>query len=31
VNHLSPEAIARVTTERERTLLGLHAPFFYDG
>jgi ectoine hydroxylase-related dioxygenase (phytanoyl-CoA dioxygenase family) len=31
VNHLSPEAVARATTERERTLLGLHAPFFYDG
>jgi hypothetical protein len=31
VNHLSDEAIARATTERERTLLGLHEPFFYDG
>jgi hypothetical protein len=31
VNHLSPEAVERATTDRERTLLGLHAPFFYDG
>jgi ectoine hydroxylase-related dioxygenase (phytanoyl-CoA dioxygenase family) len=31
VNHLSPEAIARAETERERTLIGLHPPFFYDG
>jgi hypothetical protein len=30
VNHLSPEAIARAKTERERTLVGLHDPFFYD-
>jgi ectoine hydroxylase-related dioxygenase (phytanoyl-CoA dioxygenase family) len=30
-NHLSPEAIARAGTERERTLIGLHQPFFYDG
>jgi phytanoyl-CoA dioxygenase PhyH len=29
-NQLSSEAIARATTERERTLLGLHEPFFYD-
>ncbi|MDH4145323.1 MAG: phytanoyl-CoA dioxygenase family protein [Acidimicrobiia bacterium] len=27
----SPEAIARARTERDRTLIGLHAPFFYDG
>jgi ectoine hydroxylase-related dioxygenase (phytanoyl-CoA dioxygenase family) len=31
VNHLSTEAIERATTERERTLIGLHTPYFYDG
>ncbi len=31
VNHLSPEAVARATTDRERRLIGLHEPFFYDG
>ena len=31
VNQLSDEAIARAKTERERTLIGLHEPFFYDG
>jgi len=31
VNHLSPEAIARIQSPRERALLGLHVPFFYDG
>jgi hypothetical protein len=31
VNHLSPEAIDRATTPRERQLVGLHDPFFYDG
>ncbi|HWD25925.1 MAG TPA: phytanoyl-CoA dioxygenase family protein [Rhizomicrobium sp.] len=31
VNHLTPEAIARAETERERTLIGLHPMFFYDG
>src|SRR6476661_5951836 len=31
VNHLSPEAIARASTERQRTLVGLHDPLFYDG
>ncbi len=31
VNHVSAEAAARATTERQRTILGLHAPFFYDG
>jgi hypothetical protein len=31
VNHLSTEAIERATTKRERALIGLHAPFFYDG
>ena len=30
-NQLSPDAIARATTERDRTLIGLHRPFFYDG
>jgi hypothetical protein len=28
---LSPEAIARATTDRDRSLIGLHPPFFYDG
>ena len=31
VNHLSVEAIERTTSKRERTLIGLHDPFFYDG
>jgi ectoine hydroxylase-related dioxygenase (phytanoyl-CoA dioxygenase family) len=31
VNQLSPEAIARAATPRERRLIGLHPPFFYDG
>jgi ectoine hydroxylase-related dioxygenase (phytanoyl-CoA dioxygenase family) len=31
VNHLSDEAIARAVTDRERTLVGLHAAGFYDG
>ena len=31
VNHVSPEARARIASDRERTLLGLHRPFFYDG
>jgi ectoine hydroxylase-related dioxygenase (phytanoyl-CoA dioxygenase family) len=30
VHHLSPEAIERIDSERERELLGLHEPFFYD-
>jgi ectoine hydroxylase-related dioxygenase (phytanoyl-CoA dioxygenase family) len=30
-NQLSPEAIERATTNRERELVGLHPPFFYDG
>jgi hypothetical protein len=30
-NQLSAEAVARATTPRERTLIGLHEPFFYDG
>jgi hypothetical protein len=31
VNHVSAEAAARATTTRQRTLIGLHDPFFYDG
>ena len=31
INHLSPEAAARATSDRERALLGLHPNFFYDG
>jgi hypothetical protein len=31
VNHLSSEAIERAATKRERMLIGLHDPFFYDG
>lgn len=31
VNHLSAEARARTQTDRDKTLVGLHAPFFYDG
>jgi ectoine hydroxylase-related dioxygenase (phytanoyl-CoA dioxygenase family) len=30
-HQLSAEAIARAGSERERHLIGLHAPFFYDG
>jgi hypothetical protein len=30
-NHLSPEAIERAVTRRERDLVGLHEPYFYDG
>lgn len=30
-NQLSADAIERATTKRERTLIGLHEPFFYDG
>ncbi len=30
-NQVSPEAVARATTERERNMVGLHDPFFYDG
>jgi ectoine hydroxylase-related dioxygenase (phytanoyl-CoA dioxygenase family) len=29
-NQLSREAVARATTERERTVVGLHDPLFYD-
>jgi hypothetical protein len=31
VNHLSPEALARARTPRERTLVGIHPLSFYDG
>jgi hypothetical protein len=31
VNHVSAEALERATTKRDRTLIGLHDPFFYDG
>ena len=31
VNHVSAEAEARAASARERRLLGLHPPFFYDG
>ena len=31
VNSLSPEAIARAGSERERRVIGLHPPLFYDG
>jgi ectoine hydroxylase-related dioxygenase (phytanoyl-CoA dioxygenase family) len=30
-NQLSPQAIARATTERDRRVIGLHPAFFYDG
>lgn len=30
-NHLSEAAIARATTDRDKTVIGLHPPFFYDG
>ena len=30
-NQLSPEAIERATTDRERRVIGLHPAFFYDG
>jgi hypothetical protein len=30
VNQVSPEAFERATTDRARTVIGLHAPFFYD-
>lgn len=31
VNHLAPRAIERAETKRDRTLIGLHKPGFYDG
>jgi hypothetical protein len=30
INQVTPDAAARAAKERERTLIGLHAPFFYD-
>lgn len=30
-NQLSPEAVARAVTDRERRVIGLHPGFFYDG
>jgi ectoine hydroxylase-related dioxygenase (phytanoyl-CoA dioxygenase family) len=30
-NQLSEEAIARAESKRDKTLIGLHKPFFYDG
>ena len=31
VNHLTEDSVARAGTDRERTVIGLHQPFFYDG
>lgn len=31
VNHVSGDSAARAGTERDRKLIGLHGPFFYDG
>ncbi len=31
VNHVAPEALARARDERQRSLLGMHDPSFYDG
>ncbi|MDA3038246.1 MAG: phytanoyl-CoA dioxygenase family protein [Actinomycetota bacterium] len=31
VNHVAPQAVARIGSTRERQLLGLHEPRFYDG
>ena len=31
INHLSKEATERAKSERERTVIGLHHPLFYDG
>jgi hypothetical protein len=30
-NQVSPAAASRAATPRERALIGLHEPFFYDG
>jgi hypothetical protein len=30
-HHLAPEAVARARTPRQRSLAGLHDPYFYDG
>ncbi len=31
VSHVSEAALARATSDREKTLIGLHRPWFYDG
>ncbi|XOV84586.1 MAG: phytanoyl-CoA dioxygenase family protein [bacterium] len=31
VHHLSPDAVSRARTPRQKTVVGLHAPMFYDG
>lgn len=31
VNHLTSDAVARAVSERDRTVVGLHPPGFYDG
>lgn len=31
INHLSPQAIMRIGSDREKLLLGLHTSRFYDG
>jgi hypothetical protein len=31
ISHVSPQAAARAETDRERTLIGLHQPYYYDG
>jgi len=31
INQLSAEAIERAVTDRDKTVIGLHKPFFYDG
>ena len=31
VSHVGPEAKARAQSDREKSLIGLHMPFFYDG
>lgn len=31
VSHVSPEARNRATTDRDRAIIGLHDPYFYDG
>ena len=30
-NHLSPEAVERAVTDRQKSIVGLHPPYFYDG
>jgi len=31
VNHLSADAMDRAASDRDKTVIGLHTPFFYDG